>query len=1215
MKLHLPCALRGALLACFAIVCTVPAWADNDVTTEGTTSTVNGIADTPFFIKTTTDAEYTIKTSSPTGSAMLSTLNVINDEGASGTTKIIFDGATITSDPATANASFVIANLAVEDGKELHIVIKAGTTVTLSNVNFTSKVTYEIEAGGRLMISADDCAQKYGNHVPVITGSGSLVLFGGTIDASKSPSASMTDIDYDSGLGSGGFKSDMNTWLAPYLGEGADIKYEQVPGYPFYVNGPNGGGGKIYLDEQSSPCIDWKTNGAQKIVQDTASVIIDPDTQVYRSGTAGNKVWNLHPCGATGDSYVSVQQLQSGKLGDVNDAAYVAMAASDGLSFQGATLTSSESVIIGGSITVTDDNAVKLEPAEGTIMTFLQGDGALSNPNGLILSGGKDSVVYLMGVTTAAPENITFTTENTVLALSGEGQDITLDATKNIFLDSSMLGMIDGGTLIYKAKESDTIGALFNLSGNVALSNLSNPSSLSNYLTGTVEIGKKTDLSVTIIAADTLNITKDGTKVTANTILVRDLNIADMVNYGNELTVNNLTASGKVDIGSHAKLDATNMEAKDVKVGEGGLLTGESIQVTDSVTLLTGKWSSGSLAIGNISAEAQKNMTATMTGVNFTANQLTASSMTNGLVTVTASQGAAPVIELGTANNTAINAAAGTTLANTQLNSSTVSGTDALTLSGVSYDTSSTVAVTGTDATITLNNVSIQNATMDSDGIITVLGMGQITVGSTTYKLSSNVLSVSKMQGSMSESGLAITSLTADVTHLVDPTSISATIITGGDVDPNAVTFTRAPGMGVSYDAATGLYKVEDISDQIVNDIATRGGKNLMAMQPVLIDLCQKKLDNNAGKKTRNGGTNGQIGGVLQELYDFSISESFASLENRQAALEALASGSINMLSDSQRRGVTNTINTLRNRVVQMGNPQGYEPETYVHGWIEADGSYNDIEQDGGCAGYEFQTWGGTVGVNADRGNLSFGAAISAAYGDLTAHSLDRAEGDHDTQTLSLFARHQKGSWTQLGILSIARNELSMTRTISAVWDDGDKDDYKAESDASGHTITAYYEVGYTYSLTEDYSQVIQPHVSIMLTSARMGNFSESGSIGNAGLIGDTEDYFYGTVGIGARYQAVLGTNVEGRLCFAEARAKIVADFGDDTNERTVSFKADPSQTFRQYGAEVGKVGFQFGAGISVPVGVYTTLFADVDADIRSGATAIGGGVGMRVEF
>ncbi len=347
-------------------------------------------------------------------------------------------------------------------------------------------------------------------------------------------------------------------------------------------------------------------------------------------------------------------------------------------------------------------------------------------------------------------------------------------------------------------------------------------------------------------------------------------------------------------------------------------------------------------------------------------------------------------------------------------------------------------------------------------------------------------------------------------------------------------------------------------------------------------------------------------GGVLEALHNFVLDTSHYSLAERRAAMHQLTSGSITMLADSQRRNVTNTVNSLRNRVVQMGNPQGIEPEVNVHAWIAAEGNNNDIDQDGDYAGYEYQTWGGSVGAHADIGNYSFGAALNAAYGELTAHSSDRAEGDHNSVALSGFARHQSGRWMQMGILSLGRNELELERYVK---------DYNAKGDTSGYTATAYYEAGYTFSLNEDSTQVIQPIVSLMVTGARMDGLTESGSIGNAGLSTGTEDYFYGTVGLGARYQIVLAEDVNERFCFLELRAKVVQDFGDETNEATVRFSGAPGSSFVLQGADVGRTGFQFGAGISIPTGIYTTIFADVDADIRSGATSVSGNVGLRVEF
>ena len=55
----------------------------------------------------------------------------------------------------------------------------------------------------------------------------------------------------------------------------------------------------------------------------------------------------------------------------------------------------------------------------------------------------------------------------------------------------------------------------------------------------------------------------------------------------------------------------------------------------------------------------------------------------------------------------------------------------------------------------------------------------------------------------------------------------------------------------------------------------------------------------------------------------------------------------------------------------------------------------------------------------------------------------------------------------------------------------------------------------------------------------------------------------------------------------------------------------------RQYvnGAREGATGVQAGAGITIPVGYTSSIFADVNADFRSRATSFNGSIGYRLTF
>ena len=128
-----------------------------------------------------------------------------------------------------------------------------------------------------------------------------------------------------------------------------------------------------------------------------------------------------------------------------------------------------------------------------------------------------------------------------------------------------------------------------------------------------------------------------------------------------------------------------------------------------------------------------------------------------------------------------------------------------------------------------------------------------------------------------------------------------------------------------------------------------------------------------------------------------------------------------------------------------------------------------------------------------------------------------------------------------------------------------------------------------------------------------MSSFVEKGSIGNAGLRYEGDDFVYGQLAVGARYQGVLYESVHERSAVVEARAVVTHDFGDKTDEATLSFI--DGHNFSVKGTDATGFGFEIGAGISIPVEQHTTLFADAEYTYAPEYTGIRANIGVRYDF
>lgn len=342
---------------------------------------------------------------------------------------------------------------------------------------------------------------------------------------------------------------------------------------------------------------------------------------------------------------------------------------------------------------------------------------------------------------------------------------------------------------------------------------------------------------------------------------------------------------------------------------------------------------------------------------------------------------------------------------------------------------------------------------------------------------------------------------------------------------------------------------------------------------------------------------------VASKLHDKLGDVLHTSLKARTELLDAISGASITALADSQRRGIQDVQSSLRNRIIQMGG-NADEESIGAQAWAQADGSFTTSDSGEDGPGYDFNTWGATVGANVDVSkSLVAGMSFSASYGELDVDSADHATGNNDAYYINFFARHQSKRWTQLLILTAGMNDMDLERTVG---------DYKASGETDATSFSAYYELGYTVGLNDSFSHILQPIVSASITSAKVDGYKEKGSIGNAGLEADDASLTYGTVGIGLRYQGVIHESVFERFAVLELRAQVTQDFGDKTDEAAVAMGRNK---YSVYGTDTTGTGYTLGAGLSIPVQLHTTVFADVDMTIRPDYTGCRANLGLRYDF
>lgn len=346
---------------------------------------------------------------------------------------------------------------------------------------------------------------------------------------------------------------------------------------------------------------------------------------------------------------------------------------------------------------------------------------------------------------------------------------------------------------------------------------------------------------------------------------------------------------------------------------------------------------------------------------------------------------------------------------------------------------------------------------------------------------------------------------------------------------------------------------------------------------------------------------------MLEFLNAVGTAQALGDAGTIQSALSSYAGSGVTALHSAQKGALKDQVLHLRNRLTQTGASTQYINDDLprFNAWIEGEGGYRKLDDRTDESGYKLNTWGGTFGFDVTcSDSFVWGAAFSASYGDLDAYM---ANGDLDSYYGNLFFRIQSGRWAHNVILTYGWNDASLDRTAGVP---GAL--YTMHGSTSGSSYGAFYEGTYDLYLNENKTSVFQPLANASVYRSRMDGFTESGGLG---MSVDDMESTYGTVGLGGRLRGELSSNLAGRACMGELRAQVVQNLGDRKAAAALTPAGAPGAGFRVNGSREGATGLQVGAGLTIPVGYTSSVFADVNADFRSRASSVNGSIGYRMTF
>ncbi len=331
-----------------------------------------------------------------------------------------------------------------------------------------------------------------------------------------------------------------------------------------------------------------------------------------------------------------------------------------------------------------------------------------------------------------------------------------------------------------------------------------------------------------------------------------------------------------------------------------------------------------------------------------------------------------------------------------------------------------------------------------------------------------------------------------------------------------------------------------------------------------------------------------------------------------ERALTAVAGSSIATIAPALTEDLHRQLTSIRNRTTLNGEAfydEQYDSFPVWHTWINAEGGYHKLNADGYLPGYTLNNWGGSLGVGADVSEATtLGLAVTAMYGDLKPDAADSAKGDLDTVYLSGFVRTMSGAWSHTLVVSGGWAHIDLNRTVN--YGSGS---YRTKGSTDGYAIGALYELGYTQLMNERGTAALQPVVNVEFRHIGVDGYKETGS--DAGLKVDDMRQSILTFGVGARFQCVVSGNAFEHDSIFEARALLKADVGDRSGEVRNGIVGSRT-TAEVESAEVGPVGVEVGAGLTVPLGSGNgSVFLDASFEYRQGWSSVNAAAGYKLTF
>lgn len=356
-----------------------------------------------------------------------------------------------------------------------------------------------------------------------------------------------------------------------------------------------------------------------------------------------------------------------------------------------------------------------------------------------------------------------------------------------------------------------------------------------------------------------------------------------------------------------------------------------------------------------------------------------------------------------------------------------------------------------------------------------------------------------------------------------------------------------------------------------------------------------------------------EIQSYITGSLDASDTTAFNSLNGAQQGEigeQLLDTGSINSATIATSMGTTQAFTGVtqgraagvRDSAMKGVNPYGAagpEGAPMWGVWAEGVGTWGEQDDRDGKKGYDWDTYGAMVGVDATMGNLLIGMNVGYADTDIDS-KVEGVDADSDNWTVGLYATYMIDALFIDGGISYTDTDTDTDRDIAGAG--------TADADYDSDTWGGYLGVGYYFV---NGSWTVTPSATIAYSYYDQESYKESGAT-IFGLNQEFDDYdqdmFTSTLAVDAAY--AINETMTWTM-----RAAWTHEYTDNQPKTDWRLRAAGAAWRESKGLSPADDTFNLGTGINAQLSDNASVYLNYDVDLKDDYDAHNVTAGLRVDF